>query len=233
MSYFSRISIKADALATLSESLCSGDAYRDHALMWRLFPDAPDAPRDFLFRAEGGSNGVLRYFLQSARLPVSWHPSVKVESKPYQPLLSAGEWVHFSLRANPVIAVSPVHDQRGQRHDVLMHAKKTAKQAGLSGVELQAAIDQAAMVWLTKRAENWGLKIDPEDILIDAYQQHHLRNKGRSLRYSSVDYQGVATVTEPDRLAQTLLGHPPQGGLGGLGHALAFGCGLLLVKRLP
>ena len=233
MSYFSRISIKSGALAAQEGGLDAGDAYRDHTLIWRLFPDSPDkAPRDFLFRAASAASGTLLYYLVSQRQPQSWHPLVTVNSKPFQPRLETGEWVDFSLRANPTVAIASAPDQRGKRHDVLMHAKTLARQAGLQGESLQQAIRQAALAWLDKRAASWGLQIDPDQIQADGYCQHVLRSKGRELRFSSVDYQGMARVQDPERLTQAMLGPPLPGKNASLGHAQAFGCGLLLVKRL-
>lgn len=233
MSHFSRISIGHAALASLGEALSAGDEYRDHALIWRLFPDAPDATRDFLFRAAGAGNGGLLYYLVSQRPPQPWHPAVSVAGKPYRPQLDAGEWVHFSLRANPVVAISTAPKGRGKRHDVLMHAKTRARQAGLAGDALGQAISRAALDWIGKRALNWGLDLDPDSVQADGYRQHVLRNKGREMRFSSIDYQGMARVQDPERLAAALLGQPLPGKHASLGHALAFGCGLLLVRRLP
>lgn len=242
MKYFSRITIQPAAVAALQDTrhkqaLQSGDLYRDHALIWQLFPDEPEAKRDFLFRAEPVARQGLRYYLLSARQPQSWHPQVKVETRPYLPTLAADDWVQFELRANPVISIAPPlapgmeKRPRGKRHDVLMHAKTQGKQAGLSGIALQQAIDTAATDWLFKRADKWGLDVAGEELLLHGYQQHRLHSKGRGIRFASIDYQGIARVCDPLLLQQVLLGQTPTDA--GLGHAQAFGCGLLLLKRLP
>lgn len=242
MRYFSRITVQPAAVAALQDTrhqpaLQAGDVYRDHALIWQLFPEASDATRDFLFRAEQGARQGLRYYLVSARPPQSWHPQVTVETRPYLPTLAAGDWVQFELRANPVIAVAPAREAgrdgrvRGKRHDVLMHAKTQGKQAGLSGRALQQAVDDAAAGWLLKRADKWGLAIADGELLLHGYQPHRLHSKGRDIRFASIDYQGIARVSDPLLLQQALLGKPPADA--GLGHAQGFGCGLLLVKRLP
>ncbi|WP_434629251.1 type I-E CRISPR-associated protein Cas6/Cse3/CasE [Chromobacterium sp. CV08] len=231
--YLSRITVPASAAACESDVMIAGNAYRDHRLMWKLFPDAPDAKRDFLFRAEQGANGYLLYYLLSQRPPLAWHPAVRVESKPYQPKLEIGEWVHFSLRANPVVARAKEKGQRSQRHDVLMAAKTEAKAQGLSEGQIQKAMTRAALDWLNRRAVAWGLEIDVDEVQADAYVQHVLHSKGRRMRFSSIDYQGMARVADGDRLARALLGQPAAAPHSSLGHALGFGCGLLLVKRLP
>ncbi|WP_046159002.1 type I-E CRISPR-associated protein Cas6/Cse3/CasE [Chromobacterium vaccinii] len=231
--YLSRITVPASAAVCESDVMIAGNAYRDHRLMWKLFPDTPDAKRDFLFRAEQGANGHLLYYLLSQRPPQAWHSAVRVESKPYRPELDAGEWVHFSLRANPVVARPEEKGQRSQRHDVMMAAKTEARAKGLSPGDTQAAMTGAALDWLTRRAAAWGLEIDVDEVQVDAYFQHVLHSKGRRMRFSSIDYQGMARVADGDKLAQALLGQPAAAPHSSLGHALGFGCGLLLVKRLP
>ncbi|MEN3031384.1 type I-E CRISPR-associated protein Cas6/Cse3/CasE [Chromobacterium amazonense] len=233
MSYLSRIAVPASVFSHESSLMIHGDAYRDHLLMWKLFPDSPDAKRDFLFRAEQGANGHLLYYLLSERPPQAWHPAVKVESKPYQPRLEAGEWVHFSLRANPVVAKPKEKGQRSRRHDVLMAAKTEAKAKGLPAGQIQEAMTRAALDWLARRAAAWGLEIEGDEVQVDAYFQHTLHSKGRRMRFSSIDYQGMARVADGDKLARALLGQPAAAPHSSLGHALGFGCGLLLVKRLP
>jgi CRISPR system Cascade subunit CasE len=231
--YLSRITVPSAVVTDESALMIAGDVYRDHALMWKLFPGAPDAKRDFLFRTETGARGHLLYYLLSQRQPQAWHSAVKVESKPYQPKLEAGEWVHFSLRANPVVAKAQEKGQSSRRHDVLMAAKTEAKAKGLSPSDIQTEMTRAALDWLIRRADAWGLEIDADEVQVDAYLQHTLRSKGRQLRFSSVDYQGMARVGDGEKLARALLGQPAAAPHSSLGHALGFGCGLLLVKRLP
>jgi CRISPR system Cascade subunit CasE len=56
-----------------------------------------------------------------------------------------------------------------------------------------------------------------------AYQQHLLRKKGNTnIRFSSIDFAGNLTVTDPEKFKQVLFS--------GIGPAKAFGCGLMLVK---
>ncbi|CAJ0780764.1 type I-E CRISPR-associated protein Cas6/Cse3/CasE [Ralstonia chuxiongensis] len=231
--YLSRIVVPATALRSEPSLMAAGDAYRDHALMWKLFPGEPDAKRDFLFRVETGAGGHLLYYLLSERRPQSWDTVVRVESKPYAPKLDAGEWVHFSLRANPVVAKARENGQRSRRHDVLMAAKTEAKTKGASSADIRAGMACAAVDWLTRRAPAWGLEINADEVQVDAYLQHTLQSKGRRMQFSSVDYQGMARVTDGEKLVQALLGRPVAGSHSSLGHALGFGCGLLLVKRLP
>jgi CRISPR-associated protein Cas6/Cse3/CasE subtype I-E len=56
----------------------------------------------------------------------------------------------------------------------------------------------------------------------DGYQQHS--EKAGRLRFSTVDFSGELTVIDPTAFALALRD--------GLGHSKAFGCGLMLVRRL-
>ncbi|WP_374337478.1 type I-E CRISPR-associated protein Cas6/Cse3/CasE [Leeia sp.] len=246
--FFSRVIIPPQALAQLPPLSGTGDAYRDHQLVWKLFPEHT-APARFRFRAEPDPQQLgLRYYLVSPQRPLAWHDSIHIDSKPYQPELAVGETVRFSLRANPALTVSRprepgmVRRPHGQRHDVLMHAKRSGQTAGLAGQALQQHIDLAARGWILQRLAQWGLQIDTPEadddlpgladslpvIQLSRYQQHQLRNKEKHIQFSSIDYQGLAKVTDSGKLRQALLGQPGCG----LGHALAFGCGLLLVQRV-
>ncbi|BCL75807.1 type I-E CRISPR-associated protein Cas6/Cse3/CasE [Jeongeupia sp. HS-3] len=220
MSYFSRVRVNPRGLDRQQLSAAqAGDAYRDHALVWQLFPgDA--SPRDFAFRAERSDDGQIVYYVVSQREPQALPGCLAVDAKPFNPRLVEGEWLRFDLRANPTVAIHKEGTKRSQRHDVLMHAKQGAQNAALA----QAAMDAAAAKWLVSRAASWGLEIEAASVLASSYTQHRLGSKGRNIRFSSVDYQGMARVIDAGKLQQAML-H-------GVGHAKAFGCGLLLVKRI-
>jgi CRISPR system Cascade subunit CasE len=194
-----------------------GESYRDHALIWRLFP-GDGIQRDFVFRR---LNDDRTYYVVSARKPSLDSGLFQVRSKPYTPSLAAGSLVRLDLRANPTIS-RRLANGRSQRHDVLMDAKRNAVVDQQK--QIAQLLDDAGKDWLLKRAENWGLLIQPESVLQTGYRQQRLRRKGGSIEFSMLDYQGVAQVAEPELLCQALLG--------GVGHSKGFGCGLLLVRHL-
>ncbi|MBU4612120.1 type I-E CRISPR-associated protein Cas6/Cse3/CasE [Achromobacter sp. GG226] len=219
--YFSRARIIArprdsELLQTLARH---GAAYRDHALVWQLFPGDGE-PRDFVFRAQTQDDGGLVYYVVSRRLPQADPGLFSVQTKPYSPALDEGEVVRFDLRANPTVS-RRVEGGPSRRHDVLMDAKRAV--AG-GGDARSAEVNAAAMRWLVDRSAAWGLNVDAGTVQQSAYQQHRLRRKGEDITYSSLDYQGLARVADSKAL-QDALCH-------GVGHAKGFGCGLLLVKRL-
>lgn len=215
--HFSRVRLIArpsqnDWLRDLSRH---GEPYRDHALIWKLFP-GDGLARDFVFRSLAEEQA---YYVVSARLPQPVPDLFQIQSKPYRPQMEVGEFLRFDLRANPTISLRET-GVRSQRHDVLMHAKRLLPE----GEDVRQALDQAGQDWLLARADAWGLEVQQGSVLQDGYRQHRLKRKGHSIEYSSLDYQGVARVVDPERLRKALWE--------GVGHSKGFGCGLLLVKRL-
>lgn len=230
--YFSKVQLSRqpqdrELLQSLS---CHGDAYRDHALIWRLFP-GDGMRRDFLFRRQKDEAGPLSYYVVSQRAPQPVPGMLAVQSKPYQPQLATGDWLRFDLRANPVIA-RKAEVGTSRRHDVLMDAKKQVEQSEMrdeldksdQANRSNEAMNAAALQWLFKRAPEWGLSLREESVLPTGYSQHRLRHGGRQIAFSSLDYHGLAQVTDPERLAKALTL--------GVGRARGFGCGLLLVRRV-
>jgi CRISPR system Cascade subunit CasE len=218
--YFSKVQLAQppqdrELLRSLS---CHGDAYLDHALIWRLFP-GDGVERDFLFRRQKEESGPLSYYVVSQRIPQPVPGMLSAQSKLYQPQLAAGDWLRFDLRANPVVT-RKTEGGSSRRHDVLMDAKRqTEKSEGFN-----EAINSAALQWLSVRAPEWGLALCEESVLTTGYTQHRLRHGKRQIAFSSLDYHGLAQVTDPGLLAKALIL--------GVGHARGFGCGLLLARRV-
>lgn len=217
--WFSRAALQARPRdsALLRTLVRQQEAYRDHALVWRLF-QGDGVPRDFIFRREE-VDGSTVYYIVSRREPRDVEGLFQVHSKPYRPRLAVGTRIRFDLRANPTVSR---RDEGGasRRHDVLMDAKRLACDAG----ETTDAMEQAGHQWLLERAGRWGLGIEADSVLQTGYRQHRLTPKGKRIAFSSLDYRGVAQVTDPELLGKALLD--------GVGHARGFGCGLLLVKRI-
>jgi CRISPR system Cascade subunit CasE len=218
--YFSKVQLARhpqdrELLRSLS---CRGDAYLDHALIWRLFP-GDGVERDFLFRRQEEESGPQSYYVVSRRVPQPVPGMLAVQSKPYQPQLDAGDWLRFNLRVNPVIT-RKTEGGVSRRHDVLMDAKRQAEQSDTCN----EAMNAAALQWLSARAPDWGLALRLESVLTTGYMQHRLRHGGRQIAFSSLDYHGLAQVTDPEQLAGALTL--------GVGHARGFGCGLLLARRV-
>jgi len=226
MSYFSRVTLdrqRSDA-RQLMRRLGAG-AYREHQTIWRLFGDDPKAQRDFLYRRDERQR-YRCYYVVSHRQPQDNTGLWRIETKPYTPRLKAGGRLAFSLRANPVVTRVD-EDGKRRRHDVVMDAKSRMAYKDLPPTErpvLASLVEEVGRDWLLARAPKHGFEVSPGAVRVDGYrpQESGSRKRGQNIRFSTVDFEGVLTVTDADRFVDVLL-H-------GLGPAKAFGCGLLLVR---
>ncbi|KGK41710.1 hypothetical protein LH51_12630 [Nitrincola sp. A-D6] len=208
-------------------------SYASHQLLWRLFTDQSE--RNFLFREEqskgfNGPKGLPEFLVLSEIEPICQEQLFQIESKLFKPQLSSGDRLGFRLRANPTIALkSKVPDQkRGGRHDVLMHAKTQAKLDGEKNpAAIQQRMERAAIDWLTApaRLERLGIDFDIEPNFCGYSQQRTYKKTERQpISYSSVDYEGILTIRDPEIFLSQLTA--------GIGRAKSFGCGLMLIRRV-
>lgn len=227
MKYFSRFTLNPTNYhaRNLLQNI-SQNGYREHQSLWKLFPDEPAASRDFIYRGERRHLSRV-YYMVSGSKPErldEW----EVETRPYQPKLSDGELLSFSLRVNPVITRKS-ENGKSRRHDIVMNAKKEMKYKELSSNErptLSELIQTAGLKWLDERKTKYGFNFDEKTIIVERYDQHQAykqANKG-AIRYSSMDFTGYLKVSDADIFTKTLMT--------GIGPAKAFGCGLMLVRRI-
>lgn len=203
-------------------------AYEAHQWLWRFMPAPPGTPRRFLFRRRD-VEGLPRFYVVSEREPSAPTANWQVHSKPYSPELQAGDRLAFDLRANPVVTTRNAAG-KAMRHDVVMQAKTQLLQArGLSRWAEWSTPDRPALPdlvqrscseWLQKRCDALGAIVDLESLRVEGYEQH--RGKSGHLRFSTVDFSGHLQVRDAAALRYALFN--------GVGHAKAFGCGLLLVR---
>ncbi len=225
--YFSRLTFNPLVNPQQLAQTLLQDTYREHQALWQLFDTDPDATRDFLYR-QVIEQGRIKYYVLSERMPVDKSGIWLVDKpKPYDPKLVEGQRLFFNLRANPVVTVATVEGKK-LRHDVVMNAKKQMGFDALPPADrpmLQQLVQDSCMPWLQMRSELNGFSIEPNLVTVDGYQQHEsfAKQQKRPVRYSTVDFQGILTVTDSDRFRSALFS--------GIGKAKAFGCGLLLVKR--
>lgn len=91
---------------------------------------------------------------------------------------------------------------------------------------LEWSIRQAQINWLSgDRAQRSGFVIEqPDSLRISGYIWKPIPEKNRKAGFSSLDYEGVLTVTDPEKFI-TMLNS-------GIGKARAFGCGLMMIRRV-
>lgn len=226
--YFNVITPRSGQEHAAAHELLQGGAYGEHQWLWHFFPAAQGSPRQFLFRrADLGS--APRFYVLSKRPPEITGSAWSVQSREYAPRLEEGDRLLFELRANPVVTISA--NGKSKRHDVVMQEKKRLLLAcgftrwddwrGDDKPDMYEIAYQTCAKWLGDRGPRLGFEVDQNSLSVEAYQQH--RGKKDLLRFSTVDFSGELTVVEPEIFANALFN--------GIGHAKAFGCGLLLVRR--
>lgn len=210
--------------------------YEQHQWLWKFLPAEAGTQRDFLFRRRDGENNSPGFYLLSAREPVSISSSWQVHAKPFDPQIVQGQKFAFDLRVNPVVTHRA--DGKSRRDDVVMHRKKQLlAERGLNRWSewsnadtekplLYDLVQESCTHWLDRRAEACGFHLveagEEKQLRIDGYLQQRADKKG--IRFSTVDYSGILEVNNSELFKKALF-H-------GIGKAKAFGCGLMLVRRI-
>lgn len=225
--FLSRIRLRHDAAEQSEFWRKFGSEYQTHHLIWELFTDAPERERDFLYRREDAS-GMPVFYTVSERLPVNRGRLWSIDSKDYDPKLITGQRLGFVLRANPI---RTKRDDNGKhhRHDVVMEAKTILKTEGLprerwpSEAEI---VQQTGFAWLAMRGERCGFSVREGEVRADGYQQMEFfkQKNVKPVRISTIDFQGVLAVENPELFKQALFD--------GIGPAKGFGCGMMMVRPI-
>lgn len=191
-----------------------------HKVLWTLFADYPDRQRDFLWREE--SSG--QFLVLSAREPNNRIGLFEFETpKPFMPALRAGEQLQFSLRANATKSTSNGKDVRGTRVDVVMNAIH-AIAPGARATARTEAVQSSGLTWFAAQGERHGFRPLVNAVEVTGYQVMRLPRDRTTMTLGVMDFTGIIEVTEPGSFIAMLVG--------GLGRGKAFGCGLMLVRRV-
>lgn len=221
--YLSKLTFDPSVKGKELEPLKIDNLYSHHQFLWSCFDSGSNQEQhqaDFIYRTDIVMNTPVIHILSNRKIEQSisgW----KLESKEFEFEIEQGQLIQFSFRANPTIDIKS-DGGRSKRHDVVMHAKKQAKAQQLDTL---SQIDLAAKQWLLKRAELFGVEFKEQTIEYANYQQHTFKKGDEQLvKISTLDYQGILTVKDPEKFQQALV-H-------GIGRSKAFGCGLMMIKRI-
>lgn len=191
--------------------------YEFHRQLWRLFPGEAKETRSyhaetrqgFLFRVENSPTGrPARLLVQSRRPPDIASGLAVIGTREFQPQPVVDQRLAFLLTTNPVKTITD-----------MQRDAKPGKKSEKCRVPLIHEADQRA--WLTRQFADAG-EIESSNILPHA--PIYFRKGSRGGKLVSVTFDGVMRVRDPAALV-TLLEN-------GVGKAKAFGCGLLLVRRI-
>lgn len=194
--------------------------YGMHQWLWKFFDTDPDAARDFIFRRHDVDH-LPRVYVVSSRPPLTSSQDWEVRTRPYDPQLRSGQRLSFVLCANPVVSKKGM-DGKSRRHDVVMQAKRDRTDP--ITMSTAALVEEACLLWLSARAPKAGFELVGATVGAYRQQEASKRGSGNAIRFSSVEFAGELVVRDPAAFQRTLRE--------GLGHAKAFGCGLMLVKAV-
>ena len=222
--YFSMIRLRRGVSPRDITDLTRINGYQAHQLVWNLFADRPDRQRDFIYRHEA-VNGLPTFYAVSKRVPIDTAGMWEIMPKEYTPQLRVGQRLGFNLCVNPIRSRRD-ENRRQQRHDIVMEEKLKFKKEGKS-FDLPEIVQDIGLRWLEERSASHGFSILAEGNRVDGYRQHKLfKGKGnKPITFSTLDFNGILTVTEPDVFVEKCL-------FEGIGPAKGFGCGLMLVRRV-
>jgi CRISPR system Cascade subunit CasE len=223
--FLSRISLRDEtSIAALGPILFDVSGHHrseiSRRLVWTLFADSPDRRRDFLWRESQAG----RFYVLSSRAPEDRHQLFNVETKEFEPALSSGERLVFSLRANATIARSRGNAERaGKRDDVVMAALKSVPQEQRASAR-KDLIQREGLAWLKRQGAVAGFDFNDHEVAVDGYEPITIRGSGKkALRLSIIHFDGSLTVRNPDLFIEKMAR--------GFGRGKAFGLGLMLVRR--
>ncbi len=95
---------------------------------------------------------------------------------------------------------------------------------------IKAVVDDALEKWMIRQGQRNGFLLDKDDnnqckLQNSAYRWHSIKaEKEKKSGFSSVDFLGNLEIIDVEKFTKALFG--------GIGRAKAFGCGLLLIRRI-
>jgi CRISPR system Cascade subunit CasE len=214
--HLTRATLRTDAQTrALLPILLAAKTGSAHNLTWSIASDSPDRERDYLWRQ--GADGVI-YILSERE--ITGGPLYDVAAVPV-PTYSAGDLVRFDLRCSPVVRRSREGKRSAKRDPVL------ERLAGLPpaerGAHRLAYASEWITSWLTRLGTENGYRLETVDVT--GYRQERIaRQAAAPVVISMAEVAGTLTVTDPIAFVARVRT--------GFGPARAWGCGLMLTKRI-
>jgi CRISPR system Cascade subunit CasE len=231
--YYLSILRPKSAHASLQITALAGtNHFSQRDLLYKLFDYLPPEEKHhqqpkhralFIYRADLGEDTPLVH-LVSAHPPQDQDDLWELETRPYDPLFPTGETVAFRIRINPTVSRGGEPGQKVRKHDLVTDILKSLSQDGATPPPLAAVVRNAGIQWMEWKLQYLGGDLDLAQLKVHSYHKYYApQGKGGVL--STLDVEGVITVTNPERFREVLLQ--------GFGPSKAFGCGLMLVERVP
>lgn len=182
---------------------------------------------------------------QRLAFKVRVNPTVCRQGKRHDVLMDAQQqWLHAELKR---LSVAVSGSKKDLKHQLLDLANDTDVERWQTVIEsgpyrdelatrlgrkatldlaLKTTSEQALLTWWQARCQKIGVKAptDAEPLQIDTYLQHRIKGKQAGAVFSSIDISGTLTVEEPELFLNNLNQ--------GIGRAKAFGCGMMMIRRI-
>ena len=194
-----------------------------HRLIWMLFP-GKRRTRDFLWRADGKG----RFLILSHRPPAQSELFHALQTTELAPRLAPGDRLGFALRANATRDRPLPRGAPDRRVDLVM-TKLRHTPARTGGAPSARPAERARIArcvaadWLARQGTRCGFR--PRRTHVDRYSVRRIkRANAHHITFGVLDITGTLIIDTPD-IFLTALG-------AGFGRARAFGCGLMLIRRI-
>lgn len=210
--YFSKLKLKEDNYSIFFKDR----DYFTHQWVWKFFPKAPNAPRDFIFRKDFNETLPV-FYVVSKRKPID-NDLFDVQVKEYNPKLLVGMQMQFDTRVNATVC------KNKKDHDVWMNTKIEAKKKGIHPKQIYDYCIEKSQEWLESKKDRMGVEF--EYVRFVSMEQHkdYKPKDNNVIQYSSIDYNGSLIITDVDKFRNVLFE--------GIGGKKGFGCGLVMVMPI-
>ena len=203
------------------------DVYLLHKKIWELASRNENQKRDFLYRVEYDAYQNIKHIYLLAPNQISSQKNIKIAVSPrYQPQLETGEFLFFKLRANPIIKRK--ENGKAKEYSLVMDAKHQFKKNGQNYQEqfsLDELIHDVGMKWLIRKGEQHGFSVKQFEIRTNNDCEYSVKLPGKKVfKLRTLDFEGKLKIVDADRFKKSLFN--------GIGSAKAFGCGMMMVKRI-
>jgi len=203
------------------------DIYTLHQKIWRIASQSEHQKRDFLYRVEYDAYRNIKFIYLLAPYKIKQQKNYKIAISPkFEPQVKTGESLYFKLRANPIVRKR--ENGRAKDCDIIMNAKHQFKRKGRSYLDLfsmDELIHSTGLEWIKRKGELHGFSVQKFDVKVDNYQEYKIQSASkRRFLLRTLDFEGKLTITNINRFKTMLFW--------GIGRSKAFGCGLMLVRRI-
>ncbi|MCG2777812.1 MAG: type I-E CRISPR-associated protein Cas6/Cse3/CasE [Desulfobacterales bacterium] len=223
--YLHKITIDREALRR--DRKIYQDVYLLHKKIWELVSRNENQKRDFLYRVEYDAYQNIKHIYLLAPNQIASHNNLKIAVSPrYQPQIETGEYLYFKLRANPIIKRK--ENGKAKEYSLVMDAKHQFKKNGQNYQEqfsLDELIHDVGMKWLIRKGEQHGFSVKQFEVKTNNDCEYSIKLPGKKVfTLRTLDFEGKLKIVDADRFKKSLFN--------GIGSAKAFGCGMMMVKRI-